>query len=64
MEILQSRVDLCACCSQGRHRQDRGSFSGEQQLFLAAPEPDARAVLDNWVRQRPAVRSWNNLHVA
>jgi hypothetical protein len=64
MEILQSRVDLCTCCSEGRHRRDRGSFSGEQQLFLAAPEPDARALLDNWVRQRPSARSWDNLHVA
>jgi hypothetical protein len=64
MEILQSRVDLCTCCSRGSHRRERGSFSGDQQLFLAAPQPDARALLDNWVREHPAVRSWDNLHLA
>jgi hypothetical protein len=64
LEILESRVNLCACCSQGSVRRERGSFAGEQQLFLGAPEPEARALLGNWVNEQPDARSWKNLHLA
>lgn len=64
MEILSSRVDRCACCSAGSHVSDRGRFAGEQQLFVAAPEPAARDLLDTWARDRPDARQWADLHPA
>jgi hypothetical protein len=64
LEILASRVNLCSCCSQSSIRRERGIFDGDQQLFLGAPEPDARSLLDSWVHQDPDARSWANLHLA
>ncbi|NMO56967.1 tetratricopeptide repeat protein [Actinoplanes sp. TBRC 11911] len=64
MEILESRVDRCSCCSQGRHESERGRFAGEQPLYVAAPEDTARAILDGWTRDRPHERSWTDLRRA
>jgi hypothetical protein len=64
MEILNSRVDRCTCCSGGSHRVERGRFSGEQPLFVAAPESEARTLLEAWSGERPASRSWTGLHPA
>jgi hypothetical protein len=63
-EVLASRVDLCDCCSRSTVRQQRGEYDGEQQLFVAAPEDDARTLLDAWAAERPDTRSWTNLHPA
>jgi hypothetical protein len=64
MEILQSRVDRCSCCSQGTHQSERGRFDGEQPLFVAAPEDAARTILDGWAQDRRHARSWMNLRRA
>lgn len=64
MEILESRVDRCSCCTRGSHHSERGRFSGEQPLFVAAPEEAARAVLDGWTRDRPDARAWTDLRPA
>ncbi|GAA1500787.1 hypothetical protein GCM10009827_007590 [Dactylosporangium maewongense] len=63
-EILASRVDLCACCSRSSIVQEPRDFAGEQQLFLAAPEPDAQTLLTAWSAEHPTTRSWTNLHPA
>lgn len=63
-EVLASRVHLCARCSRSSIRQERSEHDGEQQLFLGAAQDDARALLDAWAAQRPATRSWTNLHPA
>jgi hypothetical protein len=64
MEVLNSRVDRCSCCSQGTHQSERGRFDGEQPLFVAAPAEAARAILDAWTRDRPDARAWADLHPA
>jgi hypothetical protein len=64
MEILASRVDRCQCCSEGSHVSERGEFAGEQSLFVAAPDEQARAFLNAWCDERPATRSWTGLHPA
>jgi hypothetical protein len=64
LEILNSRVDRCQCCSEGSHQSERGRFSGEQPLFVAAPQPQARMLLEAWTRDRPADRSWTGLDPA
>jgi len=64
VEILRSRVDLCACCSRAGIRQEVKEFAGEQMLYLGAPEDVARHLLHSWAEQRPEARSWANLHLA
>ncbi|MGI5239624.1 hypothetical protein [Dactylosporangium sp. CA-139066] len=64
LEVLASRVDLCACCSRSSIQQERREFDGEQRLFLGAAEREARELLGAWAAEGPGTRSWTNLHPA
>lgn len=52
---------LCACCSEGTHEQQDTLTSGAQQVSLAAPEDEARRLLDRWAAETPIGRSWSGL---
>ncbi|MEU2429936.1 tetratricopeptide repeat protein [Streptomyces sp. NPDC007861] len=52
---------LCACCSEGSHEQTRSLHEGAQQLALAAPEAEARQLLDAWAGAVAIGRSWSGL---
>ncbi|CAL9443612.1 hypothetical protein SUDANB176_02297 [Streptomyces sp. enrichment culture] len=52
---------LCACCSEGTHRQERSVRAGAQQVSLAAPEEEARRLLERWAGETPAGRGWSGL---
>lgn len=52
---------LCACCSEGTHEQQDTMASGAQQVSLAAPEDEARRLLDRWAGETPIGRSWSGL---
>ncbi|MFH8393152.1 tol-pal system YbgF family protein [Streptomyces sp. NPDC018036] len=51
---------LCACCSEGTHQQ-REVLAGAQAVSLAAPEPQARLLLERWAGERAIGRSWSGL---
>ncbi|MGI5375033.1 tetratricopeptide repeat protein [Streptomyces sp. CA-251387] len=52
---------LCACCSEGSHQQERTVQAGAQQVALAAPEKDARRLLERWAGEAVIGRSWSGL---
>lgn len=52
---------LCACCSEGTHEQQRTVTSGAQQVSLAAPEEEARRLLERWAGETVMGRSWSGL---
>ncbi|GGW39414.1 hypothetical protein GCM10010503_14610 [Streptomyces lucensis JCM 4490] len=52
---------LCACCSEGTHEQERKVHPGTQQVSLAAPEDEARRLLDRWAAHTPSARGWTGL---
>ncbi|WP_329116621.1 tetratricopeptide repeat protein [Streptomyces sp. NBC_01465] len=52
---------LCACCSEGSHEQSRTVHAGAQQVSLAAPEDEARRLLDAWSGETVIGRSWSGL---
>ncbi|POX50520.1 hypothetical protein [Streptomyces sp. Ru72] len=55
---------LCACCSEGRVDWDEASVpthGGSQTVWLAAPETEARQLLDEWATG--GARSWNGLEL-
>ncbi|MEV5382547.1 tetratricopeptide repeat protein [Streptomyces sp. NPDC052721] len=52
---------LCACCSEGTHEQERKDHAGAQRVSFAAPEEEARRLLDQWAAQTPIGRSWSGL---
>ncbi|MFJ5308972.1 tetratricopeptide repeat protein [Streptomyces sp. NPDC088350] len=52
---------LCACCSEGTHEQKRVVNAGAQQVSLAAPEEDARRLLERWAGETVIGRSWSGL---
>ncbi|KUO22489.1 tetratricopeptide repeat protein [Streptomyces dysideae] len=52
---------LCACCSEGTHEQERTVHAGAQQVSLAAPEEDARRLLERWAAETALGRSWSGL---
>ncbi|MCT7351298.1 tetratricopeptide repeat protein [Streptomyces sp. 15-116A] len=54
---------LCACCSEGTHRQERTVQAGAQRVSLAAPEAEARLLLERWAGQNTAARGWSGLAV-
>ncbi|WP_328746886.1 tetratricopeptide repeat protein [Streptomyces sp. NBC_00285] len=55
---------LCACCSEGTHEQKRDVDAGAQQVSLAAPEDEARQLLDRWAGGATATgRNWSGLTV-
>jgi tetratricopeptide (TPR) repeat protein len=55
---------MCACCSEGTHEQDRTVHAGAQPVALAAPEEEARRLLEQWAGQTAAGRSWKGLTAA
>ena len=52
---------LCACCSEGTHHQGRGVEAGAQLVSLAAPEDEARNLLERWAGEALLGRSWSGL---
>ncbi|MFD8739440.1 tol-pal system YbgF family protein [Streptomyces sp. NPDC059618] len=52
---------LCACCSEGTHQQEREVLAGAQAVSLAAPESQARLLLERWAGERAIGRSWSGL---
>lgn len=52
---------LCACCSEGTHQVDREVRAGAQAVSLAAPEQEARRLLDRWAGEKAIGRSWSGL---
>lgn len=52
---------LCACCSEGTHEQERTAKAGAQQVSLAAPEEEARRLLEQWAEETVIGRSWSGL---
>ncbi|WP_406127269.1 tetratricopeptide repeat protein [Streptomyces sp. NBC_00989] len=52
---------LCACCSEGTHEQERTVTTGAQQVSLAAPEEEARRLLERWAGETVIGRSWSGL---
>lgn len=52
---------LCVCCSEGTHEQQRTADAGAQQVSLAAPEEEARRLLQEWAGQTVLGRSWSGL---
>ncbi|MFC0842620.1 tetratricopeptide repeat protein [Streptomyces noboritoensis] len=55
---------LCACCSEGRVDWDEAStptHGGSQKVWLAAPQAEARLLLDTWAMAEG--RSWSGLEV-
>jgi hypothetical protein len=51
----------CACCSEGTHEQRRTEPAGVQRVSLAAPEDDARRLLEQWAGETAIGRSWSGL---
>ncbi|MFJ3795607.1 tetratricopeptide repeat protein [Streptomyces sp. NPDC090088] len=52
---------LCACCSEGTHEQLRKAHAGAQRVSLAAPEAEARLLLERWAAETAVGRSWSGL---
>ncbi|MEU7097198.1 hypothetical protein AB0A66_02430 [Streptomyces longwoodensis] len=52
---------LCACCSEGTHEQRRTEPAGVQRVSLAAPEDEARRLLEQWAGEMAIGRSWSGL---
>ncbi|WP_225821038.1 tetratricopeptide repeat protein [Streptomyces naphthomycinicus] len=55
---------LCACCSEGTHERERQVHAGSQRVCLAAPEEEARRLLDQWAAASSAGRGWDGLEAA
>jgi tetratricopeptide (TPR) repeat protein len=52
---------LCACCSEGTLERRRTTHGGAQQVSLAAPEEEARRLLEQWVAGTHRGRAWSGL---
>ncbi|MBC9716600.1 tetratricopeptide repeat protein [Streptomyces sp. TRM66268-LWL] len=58
---------LCSCCSTGTvdcDEQAAPTRAGTQKVWLAAPEAEARELLDDWAAQDEGGRSWSGLQSA
>ncbi|MGW1884213.1 tetratricopeptide repeat protein [Streptomyces sp. NPDC001970] len=54
----------CACCSEGSIEYEGSSVhAGAQEVALAAPEEDARLLLDQWAGEAAIGRSWSGLQL-
>ncbi|MGW3154175.1 tetratricopeptide repeat protein [Streptomyces sp. NPDC001089] len=63
-EPASSFHTLCACCSEGRVDWDEANVpthGGSQSVWLAAPETEARQLLDAWATGDG--RGWNGLEL-
>jgi hypothetical protein len=59
-----SSVDmLCSCCSEGTlEKEGHGTMhAGAQRVSLAAPEEEARRLLERWAGESTIGRSWSGL---
>ncbi|MEV6384421.1 tetratricopeptide repeat protein [Streptomyces sp. NPDC051773] len=63
-ETADSLTVHCACCSEGTiHKEHTQARTGAQRLRLAAPEEDARRLLDLWAGEKAIGRSWSGLEI-
>ncbi|MDX2598975.1 tetratricopeptide repeat protein [Streptomyces caniscabiei] len=63
-ETADSLTVHCACCSEGTiHKEHTQTRTGAQCLRLAAPEEDARRLLDLWAGEKAIGRSWSGLEI-
>ncbi|WP_217180129.1 tetratricopeptide repeat protein [Streptomyces sp. AC495_CC817] len=63
-ETADSVTVHCACCSEGTlHREPTPTRTGAQRFRLAAPEEDARRLLDRWAGEKVIGRSWSGLEI-
>lgn len=62
-EPASSMELLCTCCSEGTHEQERSVRAGAQTVSLAAPEEEARRLLERWAGEAETGRSWSGLAV-
>jgi hypothetical protein len=62
-EPASSLEMLCPCCSEDTHEQERSVHAGAQRISLAAPEEEARRLLERWAGQTPIGRSWSGLEI-
>lgn len=63
-ETADSVTVHCACCSEGTlHKEPTPTRTGAQRLRLAAPEEDARRLLDRWAGEKAIGRSWSGLEI-
>ncbi|MDX3134446.1 tetratricopeptide repeat protein [Streptomyces europaeiscabiei] len=61
-EPAGSLTTHCACCSEGTlHKEPRTTRAGAQRVFVAAPEGEARRLLDQWAGEKVIGRSWSGL---
>jgi hypothetical protein len=60
-EPASSVQTYCACCSEGTIHKERGVHAGAQRVSLAAPEDEARHLLDRWAGETAIGRSWSGL---
>ncbi|MDX3631212.1 hypothetical protein PV728_13110 [Streptomyces europaeiscabiei] len=61
-EPAGSLTTHCACCSAGTlHKEPRTTHAGAQRVFVAAPEGEARRLLDQWAGEKAIGRSWSGL---
>lgn len=60
-EPASSLQMLCSCCSEGTHEQARKVHAGAQRVSLAAPETEARRLLERWAGETAIGRSWSGL---
>ncbi|MEV5434514.1 tetratricopeptide repeat protein [Streptomyces sp. NPDC052682] len=60
-EPASSVRTLCSCCDQGTREQQRTVHVGAQRVSLAAPQEEARRLLERWAGQVVTGRSWSGL---
>lgn len=53
----------CACCNEGTIHKEQGVHAGTRRVLLAAPEDEARRLLDRWAGATAVGRSWSGLEV-
>jgi len=63
-EVLSSGQVLCKCCSEASQTVERSVEAGRQAVLIAAPEAQARDLLDEWRAAGPDNRTWEHLHLA
>jgi hypothetical protein len=62
-EPASSVVFHCSCCSEGTIHKERSVHAGAQRVCLAAPESEARRLLDQWAGEAAIGRGWSGLEI-